>query len=102
MTPAEPAALNIMYGRLSSLKKSREVANMSDAQAEVALHDYIEAMCELPADLVEIARKRCMSSFEYTPMPVEILRMVDSEIAERKMASWIIKALLLKAGFPNP
>lgn len=98
MSPAEPSHLNTMLGRLRSLPATRVSSNMSDEQAEMALFDQIEALDDLPADLVELARKRCMKNCGFVPSPKEIKKQVQPEIDEREMAGSIIKALLLKAG----
>jgi hypothetical protein len=102
MKPAEPAALNIMLGRLSCLPKTRAASNMSDEQAEMALFDQIEALSDLPADLIELARQRCMRNCGFVPSPLEIRTQIKPEIDEREMASSFIRALLLKAGVSNP
>lgn len=102
MKPAEPRDLNIMLGRLRALPSSRADSTMSPDQAKMAMLDKIGALADLPADLVELARQRCMRNCRFSPSPAEIREQVKPEIDEREMAGSIIKALLLKAGFPNP
>ena len=98
MKPAEPRDLNIMLGRLRALPSSRMDSAMSPDQAKMAMLDKIDALSDLPADLVELARWRCMRNCKFSPSPAEIREQVKPEIDEREMASSIIKALLMKAG----
>lgn len=96
LEPASPKQLNTMLGRLRSLPSSRAAVNMSDEQAEMALFDQLEALEDLPADLVEIARKRAMKTCKFAPAPAEIMDLVKPEIEERQQVQAIIKALLMK------
>lgn len=97
LTPASPKELSRIVARLATLP-SASVMKLSNAEAQMSLHDQVEALADLPADLAELARKRAMRHCRYAPSPVEIIGQVRDEIRERLTTRHILRMLIRKAG----
>jgi hypothetical protein len=54
--------------------------NIEADRAEIRLMDSVEALEDLPASLMDLARKRVMKNRRYMPKPVDLIGEVRSEI----------------------
>lgn len=102
MIPASEKSLEELIAVLSDFLPSATNRKLSEDEADLRLELFIEALADIPADLIDVARQRCMRNCKFSPSPAEIREQVKPEIDEREMAGSIIKALLLKAGITNP
>ena len=93
--PASPIEIANMVRRISVLP-SRAVSQLSADQAKLMLADVVEALMDIPADLIEVARQRVMRNCRFFPSPVEIIDQVRKEIDERDNVRVTLTALLDK------
>ena len=77
LAPAPPAA---RLGLLERLSKSLAEENISERDAEIRLMDCTEALEDLPASLMDLARIRAMKGRCFMPKPIELINSVRNEI----------------------
>ena len=77
LDPASPADRVTLLDRLSA---NLFEENIEADRAEIRLMDSVEALEDLPASLMDLARKRAMKNRRYMPKPVELIGEVRPEI----------------------
>jgi hypothetical protein len=77
LAPASPADRVTLLDRLSA---NLFEENIEADRAEIRLMDSVEALEDLPASLMDLARKRAMKNRRYMPKPVELIGEVRPEI----------------------
>ncbi len=66
-----------------------------DAWVEACIDAFTDA--GVPADLVEVARRRAVTTLRFPPRPVELVDLIREDLARRKLAASRIKAVLMFA-----
>ena len=77
LSPASPADRLTLLERLSA---SLSEENIDPDRAEMRLMDMVEALDDLPASLMNLARQRAMKTRRFMPKPVELIGEVRAEI----------------------
>lgn len=77
LAPASPADRLTVLERLSA---SLSEENIAPDRAEMRLMDMVEALEDLPASLLNLARQRAMKTRRFMPKPVELIGEVRVEI----------------------
>ena len=77
LAPASPADRLTVLERLSA---SLSEENIDPDRAEMRLMDMVEALEDLPAPLMNLARRRAMKTRRFMPKPVDLIGVVQSEI----------------------
>lgn len=77
LAPASPEARLTLLERLSP---SLGEENIDPDKADLRLMDYVEALEDLPASLLDLARRRVMKGRRFMPKPVELIEIVQPEV----------------------
>lgn len=98
LAPSDPKAWAAALGRLACLP-SRSMAVLDREGKAMMLADMAEALANnVPADLVETARKRAMEQCTFFPTAAELIALVKPEISERTLMLNTARMMLTKAG----
>lgn len=102
--PAAPERIEIMVGKLS-IAFPRQ--NLSDAEAEVRLEQYVMGLDDIPPDLLELAYRQAIKTRTFFPTVAE-LRALCAGFAMRHWRIARVRALLASyerheaTGLPHP
>ncbi len=84
LRPSDFHSAAMIIGRLSNSLPSGTNSKLTGEEADQQVMDYIEALQNMPADLLETARYRVMHTSIYFPPPAKLYAAVQREIDERR------------------